>query len=325
MLGYDRVGSEVRSAGQVGGGSAGAVFRRRLRDALVRAGLREVWLLSFVSDADLALMGDAPADAIAIANPLQADEAFLRTRLLPGMLHATARNQARGSEAVAVFETGTVFGVGDPVEERQSVAFVLAGSADEGWAVEDRRLDVLDAKGVLEALMVELGVGSWSLGDALDGPFHPGRSASILVGGRPAGRIGELLPRVAGSLDLTGRVACVELDVDSLMDSGEETLVLADVPRFPPVRRDLAFVVDEDVPAGRVRDLLEDAAGDLLAKCVLFDVFRGDPLPDGSKSLAFALEFRSPDRTLTGEETDPFVEAITRRLSEEIGAELRSG
>ena len=115
MQGYDRIGSSVPSAGQAGGEPPQAAFRRRLRDAFVRAGLREVRLLSFASQEDLALMGEH--DAIEIANPLQTDERFLRTRLLPGLLHTAARNQARGSEAVAIFETGTVFRAQDPVDE----------------------------------------------------------------------------------------------------------------------------------------------------------------------------------------------------------------
>ena len=101
--------------------------------------------------------------------------------------------------------------------------------------------------------------------------------------------------------------------------------MIDDVPRFPPVRRDLAFVVPDDAPAGAVQEALQDAAGELLARCVLFDVFEGGTLPAGTKSLAFSLEFRAPDRTLTGEETDPLVQAVTSRLADRFGAELRTG
>ena len=323
VRGYARIGSTVPSAGQAGGVPASYAFEERLRDVLVRAGLREVKLLSFASGDDLAFTDDT--DAIAVANPLQADEGFLRTRLMPGLLHAVARNQARGSGSVAIFETGTVYQMGDPVEERSSVAFALTGPAGRGWAAERRELDVLDAKGVLETTMGELGVTSWVLGTQLDAPFHPGRSAIVLVAGEPAGTIGELHPRAAAGFEIEGRVAIVELDVEALRAATGTELLVREAPRFPPVRRDLAFVVPEAAPAGDVQRALDEAAGDLLAESVLFDVFRGGSLPEGTKSLAFTLDLRAPDRTLTGEETDPVVERIVRRLRDDFGAELRAG
>jgi phenylalanyl-tRNA synthetase beta chain len=323
VRGYERIGSTVPSAGQAGGVPPSYAFRDRLRDVLVRAGVREVRLLSFASGDDLAFAGDL--DAVPVANPLQADEGFLRTRLTPGLLHAVARNQARGSETIAVFEAGTVFRMGDPVEERSSVAFALAGPAGRGWASERRELDVLDAKGVLETVMGEAGVASWSLGDVLAPPFHPGRSATILVGDAVAGTFGELLPRAAAAFDIEGRVSVGELDVAALLGGTGKEFLVRDVPRFPPVRRDLAFVVPEPTPAGEVQRALEEAAGELLGECVLFDVFRGGSLPEGAKSLAFTLDFRAPDRTLTGDETDPVVERIVTRLRDDFGAELRAG
>jgi phenylalanyl-tRNA synthetase beta chain len=323
VQGYDRIGSSVPSAGQAGGEPPRTAFRRRVRDAFVRAGLREVRLLSFASQEDLALTGER--DAIEIANPLQTDERFLRTRLLPGLLHTAARNQARGSETVAIFETSTVFRAQDPVEELEQVAFVLTGPVGEGWAADDRVYDVLDVTGVLEAVCAELGVVGLSLGEPPGDPFHPARAATIEVDGRPIGVAGELHPRVAEALELTGRVALAELNVEALRLTAGMDFVVDDVPRFPPVRRDLAFVVPHDAPAGSVQEALQDAAGEMLARCVLFDVFEGGTLPAGTKSLAFSLEFRAPDRTLTGEETDPLVQAVRNRLAERFGAELRAG
>ena len=323
IQGYDRIGSSIPSSGQAGGVPAAYAFRMRVCEALVRAGLREARLSSFASSEDLALTGDT--DAIVVANPLQAEEGYLRTRLTPGLLHAAARNQARGPEAVALFETGTVFRAGDPVQERTKVGFVLSGPAAEGWSFEDRPFDVLDAKGVLEAFLVELGVRDWALGEPLAGPFHPGRSAAVLVEGAQVGVLGELLPRVGTGLELEGRVAVVELEVSALMEASGEAFAFREGPRFPPVRRDLAFVVPEDVALGSVQAAIEEAAGGLLASCRLFDVFRGGTLPGATKSLAFALDLRAEDRTLTREESEPVVEAIVARLREDFGAELRSG
>jgi phenylalanyl-tRNA synthetase beta chain len=327
IQGYTRVGATIPRSPEPGGLPDSYAFARRVRDALVRAGLREAKPLPFVSEDDLASMGDR--DAIRLANPLRAEEAWLRTRLLPGLLHTVARNHRWGTGSVSIFEVGTVFRWAEPVEERRQVGLVLCGAAGEGWAADDRAFDVLDARGIVETLLEDLGVDSegeegWRLGDPLGEPFHPGRSARILLGDRPVGIIGELHPRKASSLDIDGRVAIAELQLEPLRAAASRDFRLVEVPRFPPIRRDLAFVVDEDVPAGAVRAALESAAGQLLDRSLLFDVFRGDAIPDGRKSLAFALEFRAPDRTLMDEEVEPLIGTIVDRLRTELGAELRT-
>ncbi len=322
IQGYERVGARIPRSPEPGGLPEPYAFARRVRDALVRTGLREAKPLPFVSDGDLALMGDH--DAIPLANPLRAEEAWLRTRVLPGLLHTAARNQRWGTGSVSIFEVGTVFRSADPVEERRQVGLVLCGAAGVGWTADDRALDVLDVRGVVEALFEDLGVEGWTLGESLDEPFHPGRSATIRLEDRPVGLMGELHPRKASSLDIEGRVAVAELELEPLRAAAARELRLVEVPRFPPVRRDVAFVIDEDVPAGIVQATLEAAGGDLLDRSVLFDVFRGGAIPEGRKSLAFALEFRAPDRTLTDEEVEPRVTDIVDRLRADLGAELRA-
>ncbi|MBI3648938.1 MAG: phenylalanine--tRNA ligase subunit beta [Actinobacteria bacterium] len=322
--GYDRVGSSLPRPPQAGGMPRAYAFARAVKDVLVRAGLREVRPVPFASQGDLAITGDA--DAVAVANPLRAEEGHLRTRLTPGLLRAVARNQAGGVRSVALFEVGVVFRLGDPVEERRKVAMALCGPAGEGWAAERRDLDVYDAKGALESLMGGLGVRDWELGDSPGGPFHPGRSAWVLVNGERAGVLGEIHPGLAASLDIEGRVAVVELEFDALlMAATANGFSFQEVPRFPPIRRDLAFVLPEVVAAGAVRAAIEQAGGDLLDRCLVFDVFRGSALPPGTKSLAFALDFRSPDRTLTDEEAEETVGRIVSRVEGEFGARLRAG
>ena len=323
IRGYDLIGSTVPSAGQAGGVPPAYAFRIRVREALVRAGLREVSLLSFASAADLALTEDT--DAVGVTNPLQADQGFLRTRLTPGLLHAAAGNRARGVDSVAIFEVGTVFRLVDAVQERSKLAFVFNGRASAGWSEEERAFDALDAKGVVEALMRELAVAEWSLAGDPGPLFHPGRSAFITVGGERAGVLGEVHPAQARALDLDGRVAVVELEIDALMAASAPAFVFADVPRFPPVHRDLAFILPEGTPAGEVEARLREAAGELLSEAVLFDVFRGGSLPDGTKSLAFAVDFRAPDRTLEGDEAEGAVQAIVAALAQAFGAKLRAG
>jgi phenylalanyl-tRNA synthetase beta chain len=327
IQGYEGVGATIPRSRQPGGLPDAYAFARRVRDALVRAGLREAKPLPFVSEDDLALMGDT--EAIPLTNPLRAEEAWLRTRVLPGLLHTVARNQRWGSGPVSIFEVGVVFAPADPVEERRQVGLVLCGAAGEGWTADGREFDVLDARGIVETLFGDLGVEghegqTWTLGETPGEPFHPGRSARILLEDRSVGVLGELHPRVARSLDIEGRVAVVEIELDPVQAAAARPFRLLDVPRFPPIRRDLAFVVPEEVPAGALQAALEDAGGELLDRTSLFDVFRGGVIPDGRKSLAFALEFRAADRTLTDEEVEPALAAIVDRSRSEFGAELRA-
>ena len=324
VQGYYRVGSTVPPVRQVGGVPLAYGFRARLRRSLRRSGIREVRLLSFASQEDLEIPGDR--DAIRIINPLQANESYLRTALLPGLLHAVQRNVYRQVRGVALFEVGTVFRIKDgAADERPSVAYAMTGPVSQSWSEPPRSFDFLDAKGALEALLEDAGVREWSLGPPAGWPFHPARSAAIRAGADALGVIGEIHPSLAERLDLGGRVAAAEVDVRVLMAHASSEIEVRDVPRFPPVRRDLAFVVDATVPAGLVQAALREAGGDLVETCLLFDVFSGSPLPEGKKSLAFSIDLRAPDRTLTVEEADAVVQRIVERLASEFGGELRAG
>ncbi len=326
--GYDRMPSRLPGIQRAGGMVAAFADRARTREALVRAGLREALSLSFASAADLGLMGDAKA--VRVANPPAADEPFLRMSLIPNLLKALARNLSRGRRGAALFEVGHVFRISStggepPVDEKEAVAGAMTGPAGVGLHAPDRELDFLDAKGVVESLLASFGVDDWGLGGPPGPPFHPGRSAIVTIAGVPAGVVGELHPRAAEPFGVPGRVAVFEFDASALAEARPAIATYREVPRFPPVRRDLAFVVPEETPAGAVRDAILQAGGDLLDTVLLFDAFEGEPIPAGRKNLAFSLELRSPERTLTDGEADAAVRAIVEYLGRTFGAELRSG
>ncbi|HEX9375726.1 MAG TPA: phenylalanine--tRNA ligase subunit beta [Actinomycetota bacterium] len=330
VRGYDNIASTLPAVRQAGGLQPSYGFRRRLRGALVRAGLRETMSLSFASAGDLELTGDH--DAVRVANPLAAHDAFLRTSLLPGLLRSLRHNLAQGVRSVALFEVGRVFYPADPmseptdipVEEHDRAAVAMTGAASPGWPGEPRELDFFDAKGVVETVMDVLGIGRWEVGEPPRRLFHPTRSASILIGEELVGEVGELHPDVAERLDLPGRVALVELEAGVLARHSATETLFAEMPRFPPVRRDLAFVLPADVPAGAVQDAIAGAVAHLGVTATLFDVYAGGSVPEGHKSLAFAVDVRAPDRTLTDEEAAQAVVAIAAKVAE-LGGELRAG
>lgn len=327
MSGYDAVPSTLPGVKQAGGLDTRQRLARRVRDDLAGAGLWETRLWSFTPPSDLELFGDRRSSGIRLANPVAEDDAYLRTSLLPGLLRAARRNVAHRRGSVRLFEVGTTFvaSEGEP-EEVERVAAVLTGLMGEEWPEPHRQMDFLDVKGLVEHLMDSLGVEGWTLSQFAVDPFHPGRCTQVLVPGQPPiGEVAELHPRVAELFDLPGRVAVLELDLGPLLAAASTDLSYREISRYPPVHRDLAFVVVRDVPAEAVRGSLIEEAGELLDRALLFDVYEGEPLPAGKKSLAFSVDFRALDRTLTDEEVEERVRAIAERLRREAGAELRTG
>jgi phenylalanyl-tRNA synthetase beta chain len=324
VLGYERVGETLPSIRQPGGVPEPYRFRRLIREGLAAAGLLETTSYSFASSADLELTGDR--DAVGVANPLAADDAFLRASLIPGLLRAVSQNMARQVRGVALFEVGRVFFPGDPVEEHERVAAAFSGQAGSGYPEPAREFDFSDAKGALEVLLDGLGLSGWELGPPPSRrTFHPARSASVFVDGELIGEVGELAPRVVEGLALPRRVALFELEVAVLAKHRRDRGTYREISRHPPNRRDLSFVVDTRVPAGKVRDALIEAGGELVDAVILFDVFTGHPIPEGKKSLAFSVDFRAPDRTVPDDEADAAVRRIVERLRSDFGAELRAG
>ncbi|MFM8999987.1 MAG: phenylalanine--tRNA ligase subunit beta [Actinomycetota bacterium] len=322
VRGYDAVPSALPPVAQPGGLPRGYALVDRARDALVRAGLREVRQIPFVSATDLTISGDdAP---IPVRNPLAADEGHLRTALLPGLLRTARRNLARSVRGVALFEVGTVFRLlaDGTAQERRRVGVVLAGGVDPSWHGGRREADALDAKGAIEVLLRDLGV-PWTVGPAPAPPYHPARSATVLVDGATIGGFGELHPRVAARFDLPGRIAIAEIDLAPL--DRADGVAVRDVPRFPPVRRDLAFVVASSVPQAAVERAIREAGAPLVDAVHLFDRFVGAPLAEGTTSLAYAVDLRAADRTLTDAEADEAVARIRERVASELGGELRAG
>jgi phenylalanyl-tRNA synthetase beta chain len=327
MTGYDAISSTLPGVRQAGGLDRAQGAARRVRDILAGAGLWEARLWTFTPASDLELFGDGRSRGIRLANPVAEDDAYLRTSLLPGLLRAARRNVAHRRASVRLFEVGNTF-VAQDAEPREveRLAAVLTGAAEDEWPGERREMDYLDAKGVLAHLMDSLGVEGWTLSQFSVDPFHPGRCTEVIVPGEPPiGEVAELHPRAAEAFDLPGRVAVFELELPPLLAAASAGRRYREISRFPPVHRDLAFVVDREMPAGAVRDGLVEEAGDLLDRALLFDVYEGDPLPAGKKSLAFSVDFRAVERTLTDQEVDERVRAVADRLRREFGAEVRAG
>ena len=334
-------------SGRPGGLSRQQQLQRRSEDSLRESGFDEIVGLSFTDpgEAGRLRLGDEDprARGVKIANPLSEDQSVMRTTLLGSVLGAAQRNLSRGADRVALFESGRVylpageFGPGPlggdfpgntrpPANEPQLLCAVTVGPVDaSSWRGEAAPSDFFTLKGVLEHLAGGLGteVSIERIPGAPAQPFlHPGKSGTVTVNGQPIGWIGEVHPLVADEYDLAGAVA-FEIALADLLESsavGEEAYV--DFTPFPPVDRDLAALVSEETSAEALISSVEEAGGDLLTGVTVFDVYSGEGVEEGQKSLALRLRFRAPDRTLSEEEIEPVWDSIIASL-DEVGGRLR--
>ena len=294
--------------------------RRRLKDVLCGLGASEAWTAAFVTEADQLAAG-FPPPSIEVANPLVDAERYLRSSMAPGLVRAVVYNAERRQGDVRLFEVGSVFRPlevpdpgGPPADVDERLCAVFAGEADDAWSAVAAWHTVAEALG-LDGWVMEQGHHG---GGGTGRVTHEYRSATLLCGheedgGRREllGEVGELDPTFVETFGLVGvdgrprRVGWLDLDLGVLLDPQRATrrpLESAPVSRFPSSDIDLAFMVPDEVPAGRVEATLAGAGGELLESVELFDVYRGESLGEGARSLAFRLRFCALDRTLTDEE-----------------------
>jgi phenylalanyl-tRNA synthetase beta chain len=309
-------------------------LRRRAADALVAQGCYEIVGWSFtgpeLSDR-LRLDAEHPLRrAVELANPLSSEQSRMRTTLLGSLLDIARHNRAHGAGTLRLFEAGAVYlpdGATALPHEPYHVAALLTGAARPatwrgGPGSASRTVDFFAIKGVLAGLLDTLRV-PWTVVPGGEPFLHPGRAASILADGEPAGWLGEIHPLVAAEWDLNETVAAFELDLDAV--SIPPTALYREVSGFPDVREDIAVVVPEKVSAAEVIDAVRGAGRPLLAAVEVFDVYRDpDKLGEGNVSLALRLTYRATDRTLTDEEVAERREAIAGALQRELGGRIRA-
>ncbi|MBS1887703.1 MAG: phenylalanine--tRNA ligase subunit beta [Actinobacteria bacterium] len=336
---------------RVGEGKVGRLdrtqrLRRRAEDELRDLGFEQIVGWSFTDPGEAARLRieepDGRADPILVANPLSDEGAAMRTTLLGSLLDVAARNLARGAEAVALFEAGAVYLRGAPpveggplagnfpgdtpapaTEPRRYGALAVGALVPRSWRGKGEPADFFSLKGALEALAAALGCPPLEFAPTVEPFLHPGRSASVAVGGAPLGWLGEVHPLVCRTWDIPAAVG-FEIDAAPLLAAatlGEETF--EDVTTFPAALRDLAVVVPAEIDAATVRAAVLAGGGELLRAAEVFDLYEGEQLGEGEKSLALALEFRAADRTLTDEEVDAARASIEAELTK-IGGTLRA-
>ena len=309
---------------------AATLTPRQTRAALARRtlaaqGLNECVTFSFMAAAEAAPFGDTP-DSLRLSNPIAADLDQLRPTPIATLAMAAKRNAARGYADLALFEVGPAFDATAPHGQRLVAAGVRAGSSPRGWASAVQAVDAMDAKADLWAALAALEVPMEGIMLTQDAPsfYHPGRSATVRQGPKTIlGRFGELHPRVIGDLGLPGPMVAFELDLDAVSDRKRRRKSAPDLSAFQPLRRDFAFLVDTTVAADAVLRAAKGAERTLIAGVTLFDVYEGDKVPVGKKSLAIEVIFQPRERTLTDAEIEAACQKVIAAVAKSTGAALR--
>ncbi len=293
MHGYARITPQPLTAARVGRLTGRQAERRTLRRAMVGLGVSEVQPMPFLAPGELARCG-LDVDGIELTNPLVAEESVLRPSLLPGLVGAVAFNEQRRQTKVEFFEIGHVFGrpvAGELLpDERERIGVIRSGR------------DAVAAVEVWQVIVDTLAIPGAHLSNEEVAGLHPTRSGRVVVAGEPVGEIGEVDPEVAEAYGITERCAWLSVDLTRLLALPHGDRPYAVVSRYPSADVDLAFAVADTVPVHEVEATVRAALGELLVGLELFDVFRGEAVGEGRRSLAFALRFQAPDHTLADTE-----------------------
>jgi phenylalanyl-tRNA synthetase beta chain len=258
-----------------------------------------------------------------IANPMTAEQEYLRPTLRANLLAALAGNKVFLDDGLRLFEVGKVYLPKEASlpDEPDMLCGVIAGRRSERWwQGESESVDFFDARGLVEGLLNQFGITARFEASA-DESLHPAHQAAVMVEGKPVGLVGELHPLVAGHFELPGIVYLFEFNLPLLLPFIGHRMYTP-IPKFPATIRDIALVVDISVPHQKIVDIIR--AVSLVTDVILFDVYVGEQVPAGKKSLAYRLTYQSPNRTLTDEEVNKVQQQILKRLAADVGASLRS-
>lgn len=324
LYGYEKLPTHLSNAKlHITGASERKVSLSTLRDVLSTRGYQEIITYSFV-DKKLQALFDPTRTPKELINPITADMAVMRTNLWPGLINTLMYNQHRQQSRVRLFEIGLRFvEEGDTLRQQRVLSGLISGAIlPEQWGSPLREVDFFDAKGDLESLFRL----TYKHDDVIfktdtHSALHPGQTASMTRAGQFIGIVGALHPTIAQSLDISGKVFLFELLLDTLEHA--DVPHLADISKFPEIRRDIAIFVDETVPSQQIQDTIREVGGELLRDVNIFDVYQGKGIAPHQKSIALSLTLQHSSRTLVDEEVANLVQNVIIALKQRFAAELR--
>jgi phenylalanyl-tRNA synthetase beta chain len=335
LYGYDLIPTTLMSGVTTPGSlNRQQVIRRAVRSLLTQSGLNEVVNYSFTHPDKIRSFPGlfVEAEPIALSMPMSEERAVLRTSLIPHLLDDAMYNRNRNQEDIAIFEIGSVFVTNEQritklPEEKMLLSVLLTGERNAAhWSAKKSLVDFYDLKGIVERLIEYLGIQDIKFIPVQKNGFHPGRTASLMLsseaGEIQVGYMGQLHPTLQQEMDLDDTYI-MELELEPLYNHATFNIAYRALPRFPAIARDIAVVVAEDIHAGDLAGSVKAVAGSLLESVEVFDVFVGERLGAGKKSIALSLVYRHPERTLTDEEVSELHTSVVKELEVAFAAELR--
>ncbi|SNR66111.1 phenylalanine--tRNA ligase subunit beta [Desulfurobacterium atlanticum] len=290
-----------------------------IKEFLAAKGLTEVINYSFISKKLYETFGLDFDSLVKISNPLSEEWVGMRDVLFPSLINNCVQNIKRNEKDIAIFETAVTFeDTGkDLPEERLHLSILLSGKVSEGM-FRERKVDFYDLKGFVEELVDFLNLTPEFEREEDKSFLHPGQAAKLIIDGKYAGFLGRLHPDIDEKFEIKQPVYIAEIDLELLLELAKGKVAkFKKLPKFPPVTRDIAVLVDKDVFAKDVEKIIVKSAGKLLEKIKLFDIYEGENIPEGKKSLAFSLTFRSSEKTLSDEEVSRIIEKVVKNLEKE--------
>lgn len=328
LYGYDNLPTTLPIGSSTPGYLSGYQKKRRIaRRFLEGAGLYQAVTYSLTSKEKATQYALDKREPIRLAMPMSEDKSLLRLSILPQLLEVVKYNAARQNENMAVFETGVVFLANEkdqlPNEQEHLAGAVTGLWQSHLWQGEKKPVDFYVVKGILEGLFTRLGLNnqveyrSTAIED-----MHPGRTAEILLNGKSIGFVGQIHPNVQKDLDLKDTYV-FEISLKDVLEADVAPLQYESIPRFPSITRDIALVVDKGMTAGELQTIITESGGTLLKEVYVFDLYEGERMETGKKSIAFSLKYFDPEKTLTDEEVTKAHDQVLAAVKEKAGAVLR--
>lgn len=328
LYGYDNIPKTLPIGSATPGKLSDYQEKRRIvRQYLEGAGLYQAVTYSLTSEEKAAQFALEKRDFIRLAMPMSEDRSILRLSIMPQLLEVVKYNSARQNDSLAVYETGAVFlANGNEVlpEEQEHLAGAITGLwHSHSWQGEKKAVDFYVLKGILEGLLAKLGLSeSVSYVQAQVDNMHPGRTAEIHLNGARIGFVGQVHPTIQKELDLKDTYV-FELSLKAVLEEATAPLRYEAIPRFPSITRDIALVVDKETVSSVLKDIIQSAGGKLLKEVSVFDLYEGERMEEGKKSIAYSLKYMDPERTLTDEEVTKVHTQVLEALKTQAGAVLR--
>lgn len=321
IYGYDKLESTpMRGEVTCGGKNEKQKLEDKIKDSLAYQGMYEIMTYSFTNpnifDRLRIDKNSELRNTVKILNPLGEENSIMRTTTLSSMLEILSLNFKQRNQDAALFEIGKIYIPEDGKQlptESEVVTLGMYGNTD-----------FYEIKGIAEEMFDTIGITNYSFAPLCDNPsYHPGRCAEIKINGKTAGVIGQIHPQTAQNYDMDCEVYAAQIDFDALLKNATSAKTYKKLPKYPAVTRDLALLANEDVLAGDIYDIIKKASGKILDSIKLFDIYRGDQIENGMKSMAYSIVFRAEDRTLTDDEINKVMDKILRSLEHQVGAKLR--